>query len=76
MTKFSDILTDSFQDILHSVFQLGLCHVCGRAADCYPEPGTGLSYCLVCLEEAVIIVQRSAAISQSKTRSQTQHARG
>ena len=76
MTKFSDILTDSFQDILQSVFQLGRCHVCGRAADCYPEPGTGFSYCLLCLEEAVVIVQRSAAIPQSKTISQANHARG
>jgi hypothetical protein len=53
MTKFSAILTDFFQDILQGVFQPGLCHICGKAARCYPDPGSGLAYCLVCLEATI-----------------------
>lgn len=61
MTKFSnilpDVLADAFQDILQDVFQPGFCHICGTLAPCYPERDSGLSYCLHCLEDAVIMVQ-------------------
>ncbi len=89
MTKLSDVLpdvfVDVFQDILQDVFQPGFCHLCGTLAPCYPERDSGLSYCLLCLEDAVILVQYnhhsnnssdSKAVPQQSTISHTHHARG